>query len=108
MSTKRRSLRKARLSCGLSRTYVSGVGSGAGKARILRQSRLLSNIWTGLGASAGYYAEPNKHHFNIRWSAGSDPSADNGAGYLPIAVTSIRFADLAMFIHCMEQRWDKA
>lgn len=40
------------------------VGSSE-RPEFLRQSRLLSNIWTGLGASAGYYAEPNKHHFNI-------------------------------------------
>jgi acetyl esterase/lipase len=44
------------------------IGCWVGRSErpeFLRQSRLLANIWTGLGASTSYYAEPNKHHFNI-------------------------------------------
>ena len=62
---RRRSLRKARLSCGLPGQRVGCWVGEQRKARIPRQSRLLSNMWTGLGASAGDWAEPNKHHFNI-------------------------------------------
>jgi len=37
----------------------------AERSEFVRQSELLANIWTGLGASTAFYAEPDKHHFNI-------------------------------------------
>lgn len=37
----------------------------AERAEFVRQSQLLANIWTGLGASTAFYAEPDRHHFNI-------------------------------------------
>ena len=38
---------------------------GNERPEFLRQSRLLTNVWTGLGASSAYYAEPNQHHFSV-------------------------------------------
>lgn len=35
------------------------------RAEFIRQSALLANIWTGLGAATDFYAEPDKHHFNV-------------------------------------------
>ncbi|MBN9031665.1 MAG: alpha/beta hydrolase [Rhizobiales bacterium 63-7] len=40
------------------------VGAGE-RAEFLRQSALLANIWTGLGAETAAYAEPDRHHFNV-------------------------------------------
>ncbi|KQY79020.1 esterase [Ensifer sp. Root142] len=40
------------------------VGGGE-RAEFLRQSALLANIWTGLGATTAAIAEPDKHHFNV-------------------------------------------
>jgi arylformamidase len=37
----------------------------AERAEFVRQSELLANIWKGLGAATAFYAEPDKHHFNI-------------------------------------------
>lgn len=38
---------------------------GNERAEFLRQSALLANIWTGLGAATAYYAEPDRHHFDV-------------------------------------------
>jgi len=38
---------------------------GNERAEFLRQNDLLANIWTGLGAETGAYAEPDKHHFTV-------------------------------------------
>jgi len=35
------------------------------RAEFLRQSDLLANIWTGVGAQTSIYHEPDRHHFNI-------------------------------------------
>ncbi|TPL05654.1 MULTISPECIES: alpha/beta hydrolase [unclassified Mesorhizobium] len=40
------------------------VGGGE-RPEFLRQSTLLANIWTGLGAATGSVVEPDRHHFNI-------------------------------------------
>ena len=40
------------------------VGGGE-RAEFLRQSALLANIWTGLGAATNSVVEPDRHHFNI-------------------------------------------
>lgn len=49
---------------------VSGVRltcwvGGAERAEFQRQSALLANIWTGLGAVTSSIVEPDRHHFNI-------------------------------------------
>ena len=38
---------------------------GNERAEFLRLNDLLANIWTGLGAHTGAYAEPDRHHFNV-------------------------------------------
>lgn len=38
---------------------------GAERHEFLRQSALLANMWTGLGATTAFYAEPNRHHFDV-------------------------------------------
>ena len=38
---------------------------GAERAEFRRQSSLLANIWTGLGAATEYVEEADRHHFNI-------------------------------------------
>lgn len=38
---------------------------GAERAEFIRQSALLANIWTGLGARTRSVVEPDRHHFNI-------------------------------------------
>jgi hypothetical protein len=38
---------------------------GAERAEFRRQSALLANIWTGLGATTATVEEPDRHHFNI-------------------------------------------
>lgn len=43
---------------------VCWVG-GAERSEFLRQSALLTNIWTGLGAATALTIEPDRHHFNI-------------------------------------------
>lgn len=43
---------------------VCWVGA-AERAEFLRQSTLLTNIWTGLGAATALVTEPDRHHFNI-------------------------------------------
>ncbi|TGS08841.1 alpha/beta hydrolase [Mesorhizobium sp. M2E.F.Ca.ET.209.01.1.1] len=40
------------------------VGGGE-RSEFLRQSALLANIWTGLGAATGSVVEPDRHHFNV-------------------------------------------
>ena len=35
------------------------------RAEFIRQSRLLADVWTGLGAATDFYAEPDRHHFNV-------------------------------------------
>jgi arylformamidase len=51
-----RPMDKARVTC--------WVGGGE-RAEFLRQSALLANIWTGLGATVSSVVEPDRHHFNI-------------------------------------------
>lgn len=38
---------------------------GAERHEFQRQSQLLANIWTGLGAKTALWAEPNLHHFDV-------------------------------------------
>lgn len=40
------------------------VGGGE-RSEFLRQSALLANIWTGLGAMTSSVVEPDRHHFNV-------------------------------------------
>jgi len=40
------------------------VGGGE-RSEFLRQSALLANIWTGLGAATSSVVEPDRHHFNV-------------------------------------------
>ncbi|MFK0688109.1 alpha/beta hydrolase [Mesorhizobium sp. IMUNJ 23033] len=51
-----RPMDNARLTC--------WVGGGE-RAEFLRQSALLANIWTGLGAATSSVVEPDRHHFSI-------------------------------------------
>jgi arylformamidase len=51
-----RPMENARITC--------WVGGGE-RAEFVRQSALLANIWTGLGASTATVVEPDRHHFNI-------------------------------------------
>lgn len=37
----------------------------AERAEFVRQSALLANIWTGLGARSAFHAEPDRHHFDV-------------------------------------------
>lgn len=46
---------------------------GAERAEFVRQSALLANIWTGLGAATAAVVEPDRHHFTI-----IDGLADSG------------------------------
>lgn len=38
---------------------------GAERSEFRRQSALLANVWTGLGAATAVHEEPDRHHFNI-------------------------------------------
>jgi acetyl esterase/lipase len=38
---------------------------GAERAEFIRQSLLLANVWTGLGAATAEVVEPDRHHFTI-------------------------------------------
>ncbi|MFD1744508.1 alpha/beta hydrolase [Rhizobium helianthi] len=38
---------------------------GNERAEFIRQNALLANIWLGLGAETGAYAEPDRHHFSV-------------------------------------------
>ena len=38
---------------------------GAERSEFLRQSALLSNIWTGFGISTANHVAPDRHHFNV-------------------------------------------
>lgn len=38
---------------------------GAERAEFRRQSALLANVWTGLGATTASVEEPDRHHFNV-------------------------------------------
>lgn len=38
---------------------------GNERAEFIRLNALLANIWTGLGARTGSYAEPDRHHFDV-------------------------------------------
>ena len=40
------------------------VGGGE-RSEFIRQSALLANIWTGLGADTALVVEPDRHHFNV-------------------------------------------
>jgi acetyl esterase/lipase len=49
----------------LSGARVSCWVGASERAEFVRQSDLLANIWTGLGAETSVYREPDRHHFNI-------------------------------------------
>jgi hypothetical protein len=38
---------------------------GGERAEFLRQTMLLANIWTGLGATTSAVIEPDRHHFDV-------------------------------------------
>jgi hypothetical protein len=38
---------------------------GGERSEFLRQSALLANIWTGLGAATASVVEPDRHHFSV-------------------------------------------
>ena len=40
------------------------VGGGE-RAEFIRQTTLLANVWTGLGAATAEFIEPDRHHFNV-------------------------------------------
>ncbi|MCO5070313.1 MAG: alpha/beta hydrolase [Rhizobiaceae bacterium] len=40
------------------------VGGGE-RAEFIRQTALLANVWTGLGAATAEFIEPDRHHFNV-------------------------------------------
>lgn len=40
------------------------VGGGE-RSEFIRQSRLLANVWVGVGGATAYVEEPDRHHFNI-------------------------------------------
>ena len=42
---------------------VTAWVGAAERSEFVRQSALLANIWTGLGARTAFYAEPDTHHF---------------------------------------------
>lgn len=44
---------------------VTAWVGGAERPEFLRQSRLLADIWAGLGAPTDYVADPGRHHFNV-------------------------------------------
>ncbi|MCT7666216.1 alpha/beta hydrolase [Shinella kummerowiae] len=46
-------------------TRITCWVGGSERAEFLRQTALLANIWTGLGATTAMVVEPNKHHFDI-------------------------------------------
>lgn len=47
------------------RTRLTCWVGQAERAEFVRQSELLANIWTGLGAATAFCAEPDRHHFTI-------------------------------------------
>ncbi|MDO5528123.1 MAG: alpha/beta hydrolase fold domain-containing protein, partial [Paracoccus sp. (in: a-proteobacteria)] len=49
----------------ISGTRLTSWVGGAERAEFLRQSALLPNIWTGLGAETEHVIEPDRHHFNV-------------------------------------------
>lgn len=51
-----RPMDNARLTC--------WVGAGE-RGEFIRQSALLANVWTGLGAETAFHAEPDRHHFDV-------------------------------------------
>ena len=44
---------------------VTCWAGGGERSEFLRQSALLANIWTGLGAATASVVEPDRHHFNV-------------------------------------------
>jgi len=44
---------------------VTCWAGGGERHEFLRQSALLANIWTGLGAATACVAEPDRHHYNV-------------------------------------------
>ena len=38
---------------------------GSERPEFVRQSALLANVWTGLGAATAFHADPNRHHFDV-------------------------------------------
>lgn len=46
-------------------TRITSWAGGGERSEFLRQSALLANIWTGLGAATSSVIEPDRHHFNV-------------------------------------------
>ncbi|TKB18487.1 MAG: alpha/beta hydrolase [Mesorhizobium sp.] len=46
-------------------TRITCWAGGGERSEFLRQSALLANIWTGLGAATNSVVEPDRHHFNV-------------------------------------------
>jgi acetyl esterase/lipase len=49
----------------LDNTRLTCWVGGAERAEFLRQSTLLANVWTGLGAATNVVVEPDRHHYTI-------------------------------------------
>ncbi|KFI31142.1 alpha/beta hydrolase [Haematobacter massiliensis] len=47
------------------RFMLATWAGGAERSEFLRQSALLSNIWTGFGISTANHVAPDRHHFNV-------------------------------------------
>jgi hypothetical protein len=61
-------------------TLTCWVG-GAERPEFIRQTDLLANVWTGLGATTKSVHVPGKHHFNIIEDL-ADPASDLVAALL--------------------------
>jgi len=46
-------------------THITCWVGGGERSEFLRQSALLANIWTGLGAATDSVVEPDRHHFDV-------------------------------------------
>ena len=47
------------------RRAAARLGRRAGAAGVLRQSALIANVWTGLGAETALTVAPGRHHFDV-------------------------------------------
>lgn len=56
-------------------TRVTAWVGGAERPEFVRQTRLLANIWTGLGADMSEVVVPGRHHFDVI-EALADPGSD--------------------------------
>ena len=44
---------------------VTAWVGAAERSEFIRQSAIIANIWTGLGARTAFHAEPDRHHFSV-------------------------------------------